>query len=54
VLVRESDKSVWFVENPEVLDGHEGERLAVRVAVHRTAKSVHVKSLVIADEGSKR
>ena len=53
VLVKESDKSVWFVENPEVLDGHEGERLVVKVAVHRTAKSVHVRNLASAGEGSK-
>jgi hypothetical protein len=52
VLVKESDKSVWFVENPEALEGREGERLVVKVTVHRTANSVHVRSFAPATEGS--
>ena len=45
VLVRESDKSVWVVENPEMLDGHEGERLTLTVSVDLTRKSVGIKSI---------
>jgi hypothetical protein len=52
VLVKDSDKSVWFIENPEMLDGHEGEPLTVNVSVNRPAKSVRVKSFVLAKEGN--
>ena len=52
VLVRESDKSVWVVENPELLDGHEGERLTVAVSVDLTHKSVRIKSIEKPREGS--
>jgi hypothetical protein len=45
VLVKESDNSVWVVENPEALDGREGERVRVSVSVNGSKKSVRVKSV---------
>lgn len=52
VLVKESDKSVWVVKNPGLLDGREGERWTLTVSVNPTEKSVRVKSIAKPVEGS--
>jgi len=52
VLVKESDKTVWIVENPESLDGREGKRLRVTVSVDLVRKSVRVKKIAEPVEGS--
>jgi len=50
VLVRESDKTVWLVENPESLDGRDGERLQAIVTVDPGKKTVHVNSVAKSPE----
>jgi len=50
VLVRESDKSVWKVENPQLLSGHEGRRVTVKVRPDAAKNSVKIESLQEAQE----
>ena len=49
VLVKDADKTVWVVENPATLDGHEGHRVRVSVDLNRKKKTVHVRSVKNAD-----
>jgi len=45
VFVSDADKSVWVVENPEALAGHEGHHVTIDAHVDAKAKSVHVASV---------
>lgn len=40
VLVRESDRSVWIIDNPSSLSGLEGQRVRADVEIHAARKAV--------------
>jgi hypothetical protein len=50
VLVRESDHSVWTVDNPSSLNGLEGQRVRVDIKIDSSKKGVHVKKVAAAIE----
>ena len=50
VLVRESDHSVWSVDNDSSLKGFEGQRVKAEVAMDAEKKSVHVTKVAAAEE----
>jgi hypothetical protein len=50
VLVKESDHSVWTVDNPSSLSGLEGQRVRADVAIAAGKKDVHVKNVAAASE----
>lgn len=50
VLVKESDHSVWTVDNPSSLNGLEGRRVRADVAIDASKKGVHVKKVAAASE----
>jgi hypothetical protein len=43
VLVKESDRSVWIIDNPSSLSGLEGQRVRADVEIDASKKAVHVK-----------
>ena len=45
VLVSDKDKSVWTVDNPDALAGHEGHHVKVNANVDADKKSIHVNSV---------
>ena len=44
-FVSDADKSVWAVDNPDKLAGHEGHHVTIAAHVDAKAKSVHVASV---------
>ena len=44
-FVSDADKSVWVVENPDALAGHEGHHVTIEAHVDAKAKTVHVASV---------
>ena len=51
VFVSDKDKSVWAVENPEDLKGHEGHHVRVTAHVDAANKSIHVASVKMLSQG---
>jgi len=49
-FVFDADKSVWGVDNPEALAGHEGHHVTIAAHVDAKAKSVHVTSVTMMAE----
>lgn len=49
-FVSDADKSVWMVENPDALAGHEGHHVTIAAHVDAKAKSVHVASVTMMAE----
>jgi hypothetical protein len=45
VFVSDKDKSVWSVDNPDALAGHEGHHVKVNAHVDADKKSIHVNSV---------
>jgi hypothetical protein len=50
VLVKESDRSVWTIDNPSSLSGLEGQRVRADVETDAARKAVHVKRVAEASE----
>jgi hypothetical protein len=46
-FVSDADKSVWAVDNPDALAGHEGHHVTIAAHVDAKAKSVHVESVTM-------
>lgn len=46
-FVSDADKSVWVVENPDALAGHEGHHVTIEAHVDAKAKTVHVASVTM-------
>jgi len=46
-FVSDADKSVWGVDNPEALAGHEGHHVTISATVDKEKKSVHVASVTM-------
>jgi hypothetical protein len=44
-FVSDADKSVWEVDNPDALAGHEGHHVTIAAHVDKDKKSVHVESV---------
>jgi hypothetical protein len=44
-FVNDADKSVWVVDNPDALAGHEGHHVTIEAHVDAKAKTVHVASV---------
>ena len=44
-FISDADKSVWLVENPDALAGHEGHHVTIAAHADTKAKSVHVASV---------
>ncbi|MGH9649511.1 MAG: hypothetical protein ACRD3I_03465, partial [Terriglobales bacterium] len=44
-FVFDADKSVWAVDNPDKLAGHEGHHVTIEAHVDKKAKSVHVETV---------
>ena len=44
-FVSDADKSIWTVDNPDALAGHEGHHVTIAAHVDAKAKSVHVASV---------
>ena len=51
VFVSDKDKSVWSVDNPEELKGHEGHHVRVTAHVDKTNNSIHVASVKMLSQG---
>jgi hypothetical protein len=49
-FVFDADKSVWMVDNPDALAGHEGHHVTIAAHVDAKAKSVHVESVTMMAE----
>lgn len=49
-FVSDADKSVWGVDNPEALAGHEGHHVTIQAHVDKEKKSVHVESVAMMAE----
>ena len=49
-FVSDADKSVWGVDNPDALAGHEGHHVTISAHVDKKAKSVHVESVTMMAE----
>ena len=49
-FVSDADKSVWGVDNPDALAGHEGHHVTIAAHVDKKAKSVHVESVTMMAE----
>ena len=47
VFVEDTDKSVWGIDNPDALAGHEGHHVTIAAHVDATAKTVHVESVTM-------
>jgi hypothetical protein len=50
VLVKESDRSVWIIDNPSSLNGLEGQKVRADVEIDASKKAVHVKRAVGASQ----
>jgi hypothetical protein len=50
VLVKESDHSVWTVDNPSSLVGLEGQKVQVVIEMDSSTKGVHVRKVAAARE----
>src|SRR5713226_2687761 len=50
VLVHESDRSVWIVDNPSSLSGLEGQRVRADVEIDARKKAVHIKRVTPTSE----
>ena len=50
VFVRDTDKKIWTVENPDTLKGHEGQHVQVTGRVNAQKKSVHVLAVTLVGE----
>jgi len=50
VFVSDADKSVWGVDNPDALAGHEGHHVTIQAHVDKEKKSVHVESVAMMAE----
>jgi hypothetical protein len=50
VLVKESDRSVWIIDNPSSLSGLEGQRVRANVEIDASKKAFHVKRVAQASE----
>ena len=46
-FVSDADKSVWAVDNPDKLAGHEGHHVTIEAHVDKKAKSVHVENVTM-------
>ena len=46
-FVSDTDKSVWEVDNPDALAGHEGHHVTIAAHVDQEKKSVHVESVTM-------
>ena len=46
-FVSDADKSVWAVDNPDAVAGHEGHHVTIEAHVDTKAKSVHVESVTM-------
>ena len=46
-FVSDADKSVWMVDNPDALAGHEGHHVTIAAHVDAKAKSVHVETVTM-------
>jgi hypothetical protein len=42
VLVNDKDSSVWAIDNPDAVKGHEGHHVTVTGTVDATKKSIHI------------
>jgi len=51
VFVSDKDKSVWSVDNPDALAGHEGHHVKVNAHVDAANKSIHVNSVKMLSQG---
>ena len=51
VFVSDKDKSVWSVDNPDALTGHEGHHVKVNAHVDSANKSIHVNSVKMLSQG---
>jgi len=49
-FVSDIDKSVWGVDNPDALAGHEGHHVTIQGHVDKEKKSVHVESVAMMAE----
>lgn len=49
-FVSDADKSVWTVDNPDKLAGHEGHHVTIAAHVDTEKKSVHVESVTMMAE----
>ena len=49
-FVSDADKSVWGVDNPDALAGHEGHHVTISAHVDKKANSVHVESVTMMAE----
>ena len=49
-FVSDADKSVWAVDNPDKLAGHEGHHVTIAAHVDKEKKSVHVESVAMMAE----
>jgi len=49
-FVSDEDKSVWGVDNPDALAGHEGHHVTIQAHVDKEKKSVHVESVAMVAE----
>ena len=49
-FVSDADKSVWAVDNPDKLAGHEGHHVTIAAHVDKEKKSVHVESVTMMAE----
>lgn len=49
-FVSDADKSVWAVDNPDALAGHEGHHVTIAAHVDAKAKSVHVETVTMMAE----
>ncbi|MGH9668909.1 MAG: hypothetical protein ACRD3A_02200 [Terriglobales bacterium] len=52
-FVSDADKSVWAVDNPDKLAGHEGHHVTIEAHVDKKAKSVHVETVTMMAERKK-
>ncbi|HEV2114329.1 MAG TPA: hypothetical protein VGR50_09265 [Terriglobales bacterium] len=51
VFVSDKDKSVWAIDNPDALTGHEGHHVRVNATVDADKKSIHVNSAKMLSQG---
>lgn len=54
-LVNDKDGSVWAIQNPEKVKGHEGHHVTVNAHVYADKKEVHIMTVkMMADKGAKK
>lgn len=49
-FVSDKDGSVWAIQNPEAVKGHEGHHVTVNAHVYGDKKEVHIMKVVMAKE----